>query len=153
MTRRQASTSDAVWRRFVALITDTRDEWRQKMSLATGLPFGRIRALRRLVDGPLTLRELADAVGTDAPATTVLVNDLERRGLIARDPHPTNRRAKLVSLTSTGRELAARARTVVESAPPAFAAVSPEDLAALSRVVETLLAARGHDSPQANKPK
>ena len=131
-----------MWRRVIALVSDTRDDWRQKMSEASGLPFGRVRALRRLLDRPLTLRELAETISSDAPATTVLVNDLERRKLIVREPHPTNRRAKLVSLTPEGRTLALKAVAVVERAPPVLKTVDPDDLAAMARVLDAILAAR-----------
>jgi DNA-binding MarR family transcriptional regulator len=138
MTRRRAVDVDAVWRRLVSLVMDTRDDWRRRVSAATDLPFGRLRALRRLIDGPLTLRELADATTNDAPATTVLVNDLEARGLVVRAPHPTNRRAKWVSLTAEGRAVVARARAVIEHAPDAFADVPIDDVEALSRILDTL---------------
>jgi len=143
MNRSPSPDADATWRRFVAFVIDTKDDWRRKMSDVTGLPFGRVRALRRLLKRSLTLRELAEVTSSDAPATTVLVNDLEERGLIVREPHPTNRRAKLVSLTPAGRELAVRAGREMEQAPPAFASLSSEDLAALERVIATLQAARG----------
>ena len=117
---------------------DTRGDWRRRVTEATGLPFGRVRALRRLHDGPLALHELAESMGSDAPAATVAVNDLEERGLVVREPHPTNRRVKLVSLTPEGRALVARGRAVVEHAPPAFAAMAPAELAALARVIEQL---------------
>ncbi len=143
MSRSKTPDVDATWRRFVALVVDTKDEWRRKMTDVTGLPFGRVRALRRLLNRSLTLRELAEITSSDAPATTVLVNDLEERGLIVREPHPTNRRAKLVSLTPAGRELAVRAAREMEKAPPAFVSLPPEDLAALERVIATLHAARG----------
>jgi DNA-binding MarR family transcriptional regulator len=74
------------------------------------------------------------------------VNDLEARGLIVREPHPTNRRAKLVSLTRAGRELVARANGIAERPPPAFSNIPAEDLAALCRVVDTLLDARGAET-------
>jgi DNA-binding MarR family transcriptional regulator len=127
-------------------MVDMREDWRRRMSAVTGLPFGRVRALRRLSAGPLTLRELSDIISSDAPATTVLVNDLEARGLILRQPHPTNRRAKLVSLTRAGRDLVARSNRVLDRPPAAFATVPAEDLAALGRVVDTLL---GTSRPEA----
>ncbi len=144
---RDTAVADEVWRGLVNLVMESRDDWRRTIQLATGLPFGRVRVLRRLSDGPLTLSDLAEAISSDAPATTVTVNDLERRGLVARRPHPTNRRAKLVSLTAAGRRILARARKVIELAPPAFAAISADDLAALARVVDTLGRARLAASP------
>jgi DNA-binding MarR family transcriptional regulator len=130
-----SKTADRVWNALVARVMDTRDDWRRRVSEATGLPFGRVRALRRLSDGPLALHELAEAMSTDAPAATVAVNALEKRGLVLRQPHPTNRRVKLVSLTAAGRAVVARERAVVEHAPAAFADLSATDLALLARVI------------------
>ncbi|MFX6728793.1 MarR family transcriptional regulator, partial [Acinetobacter baumannii] len=67
--------------------------------------FSRIRALTRLQDGPRTLSELAEAMSIDAPAATVIVNDLESRGLVERQALPDDRRAKRVSLTAEGRRM------------------------------------------------
>ncbi len=72
--------ADELWRMLVTVVMDTRDDWRRRVGEATGLPFGRVRALRRLVDGPRTLSELAEAISSDAPATSVLVNDLGGQG-------------------------------------------------------------------------
>ena len=131
-------TADRVWNTLVSLVMDTRSDWRRRVTEATGLPFGRVRALRRLHDGPLALHELAEAMGSDAPAATVAVNDLQKRGLVVRQPHPTNGRVKLVSLTPAGREIVARVHAITEHAPPALAALPPAALAALARVVKQL---------------
>lgn len=130
--------ADELWRRLMRLLKDHREDSRREVRDATGLPAGRVRVLRWLTDGALTLSELADAIGSDAPATTVIVNDLEERGLVVREPHPSNRRAKLVSLTPAGRAIAVRARKVIERPPAAFADISAADLAALARIVEAL---------------
>jgi DNA-binding MarR family transcriptional regulator len=100
----RASERDRAWQCLVALVMDGRWDWRRKMSEAAGLPFSRVRALDRLRRGPLTLRALAEVIGTDPPATTVLVNDLEARGLVVRETHPEDKRAKVVSLTARGGE-------------------------------------------------
>ena len=46
MTREQ-SEIDRVWHQIVAMVMDTRGDWRRKVTEATGLPFTRFRALRR----------------------------------------------------------------------------------------------------------
>jgi DNA-binding MarR family transcriptional regulator len=135
MTKR-GREADRVWHLLVALVMDTRGDWRRKVAEATGLPFTRVRALRRLIDGPLTLRELAESLGTDAPAATVAVNDLEQRGLVTRCEHPEDRRAKLVSLTPAGRAIVRAGKSVPDPAPAAMAALSDEDLATLGRIVD-----------------
>jgi DNA-binding MarR family transcriptional regulator len=127
---------DRVWRAIVALVMDTRGDWRRKVSEATGLPFTRTRALRRLAAGPLTLRALAESLGTDAPAATVAVNDLEQRGLVTRCEHPEDRRAKLVSLTAAGREKLRAEKNVSDHAPEPLASLSREDVKVLARIFE-----------------
>jgi DNA-binding MarR family transcriptional regulator len=142
VTRRRHAQADELWRRLTGYMFDLRDQWRRELSESTGLSFGKLRVLRRLYDRPGTLRELAEAVGVDAPATTVLVNDLEARGLVVRAPHPTNRRAKIASLTPAGRELVAQALGAKERPPQAFLGTSASDLAALHRILDALAASR-----------
>lgn len=132
------TTAVDVWRQLVALVMDSRGDWRRSVSDRTGLPFSRVRALWRLTERSLTLAELAESMAVDAPAATVAVNDLERRGLVRRTPHPTNRRAKLVQLTDEGLRTVAVARSVVDNPPPAVAALSPDQLARLGELLGTI---------------
>ena len=133
------SEADHIWQMMVDLVWETRGEWRRKVSDATGLPFSRARLLWRLMDEPKTLKQLADMTSSDAPATTVAVNDLEDRGLVERNPHPDNRRAKLVSLTPSGRRLLELVqRTVHDDAPTAVQHLSKTDLAHLRRILERI---------------
>ena len=53
------------------------------------------------------MSDLAYEMSVDAPAATVIINDLEARGLVERKAHPENRRSKLVSATAEGRKLIA----------------------------------------------
>lgn len=130
--------ADSAWQILVALVMESRGDWRRKASEATGLPFSRVRALRRLKDQELSLRELANEMSTDAPAATVIVNDLEERGLVKRRPHPDNRRSKLVSLTAEGKKRVAALRKISDEPPPALAQLSGQDLAELRRILERL---------------
>jgi len=138
MTSRGASDRDRAWQRLVAFVMDSRWDWRRKMSDAAGLPFSRVRALDRLQHGPLTLRTLAEVIGTDAPAATVIVNDLEARGLVVRQTHGEDRRAKVVSLTGEGRRVLGTARTVTDKAPAAFDALTTKEVAELLRILERI---------------
>jgi DNA-binding MarR family transcriptional regulator len=131
-------TATEVWRTLVALVMDSRGDWKRSVVEVTGLPFSRVRALWRLTDRSLTLAELADSMAVDAPAATVAVNDLERRALVRRTPHPTNRRAKLVQLTDEGLRTARIARTVVDSPPAAVAALSTAQLRQLGGLLEKI---------------
>lgn len=134
-----AATATDVWRQLVSLVMDSRGDWRRSVAEATGLPFSRVRALWRLTGGPLTLAELAHSMAVDPPAATVAVNDLERRGLVRRTPHPTNRRAKLVQLTEHGQRVVLAARSVPDQPPPAMAVLSPAQLAQLGGLLDAVL--------------
>lgn len=137
---KRSADRDRAWQQLVALVMDQRWDWRRRMADAAGLPFSRVRALDRLRRGPLTLRALAEVIGTDPPATTVIVNDLEARGLVVREAHPDDKRAKMVSLTPEGRRVVRAARSVTERAPAIFAGLTDQDLVDLARIVGKLTA-------------
>lgn len=50
-------------------------------------------------NGPMTQTRLADRLGVGRPATGCVVDALERRGLVERRRHPTDRRVWLVATT------------------------------------------------------
>ncbi|MFC9913964.1 MarR family winged helix-turn-helix transcriptional regulator [Streptomyces sp. NPDC059862] len=60
--------------------------------------------------GPTTQRALANRLGVTPRNVTGLLDALAADGLVARDAHPTDRRATLVSLTEKGRSLTAGLR-------------------------------------------
>jgi DNA-binding MarR family transcriptional regulator len=63
----------------------------------------RIGLVQRLhKDGAMSQRQLADALGCSARNVTGLVDATEALGLVQRQPHPTDRRTTLVSLTQAG---------------------------------------------------
>jgi DNA-binding MarR family transcriptional regulator len=94
--------------------------------------------LVRLAQGPLTLREIAQAAEVDPPAASVAVDRLERRGLVRRGAHPDDNRRKLVHLTDAGLQAAATAQRILSDPPPALAALNADDLAALTRIFAAL---------------
>jgi DNA-binding MarR family transcriptional regulator len=51
----------------------------------------------------ITQRELARRTGSDPNTVRAMLMLLEDRGLVARAPHPTDGRARIVSLTPAGR--------------------------------------------------
>jgi len=131
--------ADAAWRLLVELVMETRGEWRRKVADATGLPFSRARALWRLERGPVSLTELAHDMGIDAPATTVMINGLESRGLVKRKVHPTDRRAKQVSLTAAGRRMLAVVANITDQPPASLMDLPKAELAALHRTLEKIV--------------
>lgn len=127
-----------VWRLMAAVVHENRDGWKRAVIEQSGLPFSRIRVLRRLAAAPMTVKGVADAAALDAPAATVAINDLEERGLVVRQIDPGNRRSKTVSITPAGRELIARIDAVEDPAPAAVAALTDAELVALQALLRKL---------------
>ena len=122
-----------VWLLMTDLVLD--NTRRREVSDALGMSFGRTRAIRRLARAPMSMRELADALGIEAPNATVVVDDLEAQGLVRRRAHPTDRRAKVVEATRKGKELARRADEILATPPPGLAGLSAEELETLRRLL------------------
>ena len=125
---------------MAALVIDNRDAWKRAVVEQSGLPFSRIRVLKRLSRQSMTVKQLAHAATMDAPATTVAVNYLEELGLVIRETDPTNRRCKVVSLTDAGREVLAKIDAVEDPAPDALAALDPVDLKTLKAILDRMAA-------------
>ena len=118
-------------------LTDAMD----KRLVAEGLTPTRAEIIWRIgQQGPLTQRQLSDALQCSPRNVTGLVDALEAAGLAARTPHPSDRRATLVTLTDRGAaiERAWRAgyRRLGEYL---FADLDDGDIAAFSRTLEHIL--------------
>ena len=72
-----------------------------------GSDFGVLEAL--LHKGPLPVNEIGKKVLLTSGSITVAVDRLEKRGLVERRAHGTDRRARIVHLTKEGRKLITRA--------------------------------------------
>ncbi|HEV7495812.1 MarR family winged helix-turn-helix transcriptional regulator [Baekduia sp.] len=136
----EKNVAERAWRSMQDLVLD--NDQQRAVSEALDMSFARIKALRRLAWKPMTGRQLADALGTDPPHVSVIVDELEQKGLVERTPHPTDRRAKIVTVTATGRRAAEKANRMLGQPPVALRALPPEELAALDRIVAALLAAQ-----------
>lgn len=111
---------------------------RRAVSDATGLSFGKARALRRLARRPMSMSELADALDIEKPNASTVVAELEAAGLVQRSPHPSDGRAKLVDVTAQGRKLARRADKILATPPPGLTALSAAQLGTLARILERI---------------
>lgn len=98
---------------------------------------------RLAVDGSAGVSDLAARERVSQPAMSQMVDRLERAGLVARSPSPTDRRAVSVALTDAGAALLAERRAsraaaldhLVEAAPPGDADAIRQALPALVRLV------------------
>jgi DNA-binding MarR family transcriptional regulator len=108
---------------------------------AQGLSESKAHLLFLLADGPRTQRELADALGVTPRSVTTYVDDLAAAGLLTREPHPTDRRATLVTLSEQGAQTAGglvEGRSVL--AEQLFADCTVDDLERATAVLDEALA-------------
>jgi DNA-binding MarR family transcriptional regulator len=121
-------------------------------ALNLGRGSGRVKALLRLAEAPLSLSGLAEALGVDAPYATLIVDTLEERGLVERHPDPADRRRKQVELTPAGREAAGRMLRIMREPPPGFAALSQQDLDTLEELVGRIVGGTGGSAGSGARP-
>ncbi len=103
--------------------------------------FGVLRVLAEV--GPLTQHRLSELAHVPASTLVALLDDLETGGLITRCPHPGDRRAHQVLLTTQGREVIDRATALAwrheEAITAGFSSAERQGLlAALSRILQNL---------------
>jgi DNA-binding MarR family transcriptional regulator len=94
-----------------------------------GLPTAQAQ-LMAVLDGPTPMRTIAARLFCDASNVTGLVDRLESRGLVVREPSPDDRRVKLVSLTSDGVALRERMRAAQKGLFAALEALDDDASAA-----------------------
>ena len=86
-------------------------------------------------------RSTSSAVGIEGPSLVRLLDQLGAAGLVVRQEDPTDRRAKVLSLTPAGRAVVATMETALERLrEEIFAAVSDADLEASLRVFRAVQA-------------
>jgi DNA-binding MarR family transcriptional regulator len=114
-----------------------------------GLTTPRLRLLSFLqTDGPLTSAELARRLDVTPRAVTALVDGLVEQHLVRRRPHPSDRRATLVSLTPRGSRMCTRLESgFCQLAEELLAGTSDRQLAAGLAVIRRL--DRGVDARRA----
>jgi len=132
------SDSREVWALLCELVLD--NVRRREAAEALGLSFNRIRALRRISRQPMSMGDLATALVMDPPNVSTLVNDLEELGLAKRSPHPTDRRARVVTATRKGLAAARRADEILSAPPAAVNELDPADVSQLRDILRRLTA-------------
>ena len=91
--------------------------------------------------GPSTQHALAERLEVSPRNITGLVDALEAGGYVTRSPHPSDRRATIVSLAASARDLMREMqREHAELTDDLLGAVEPADRAALERGVDAIAA-------------
>ncbi|SDI76926.1 transcriptional regulator, MarR family [Frankineae bacterium MT45] len=120
--------------RSVVLDNDSRAAVAEEL----GMSFVRAKALRHLAQQSQRLRELAQALAIDAPYATVIIDDLEERGLVERRVDPADRRCRLVSVTAAGAAVASRAEEILSTPPTSLTSLPDEELIELNRILRRI---------------
>jgi DNA-binding MarR family transcriptional regulator len=134
--------ASSVWELMSVFVRghDPADELRRALGLGRGA--GRVRALVSLASGPLSLAELAQAIGADASYTTIIVNELQALGLLSRTPDAHDRRRKTVELTAEGRQAVRKAQDIIARPPSPLRDLPADDLLRLHDILSRLGADR-----------
>jgi DNA-binding MarR family transcriptional regulator len=134
----RSGLASSVWELMSGFVRshDPAGELRQALGLGRGT--GRVKALLSLAAGPLSLAELAQAIGTDPPYATIIVNELHALGLLSRTPDARDRRRKTVELTASGRDAVRKAQDIIARPPSPLRDMPAADLARLSEILQQL---------------
>ncbi|MGV9314035.1 MarR family winged helix-turn-helix transcriptional regulator [Streptomyces sp. NPDC003691] len=108
-----------------------------------GVTYAQAAALVRLwrtPDGRMLQHDFVTSLALARPSGTLLIGDLERAGLVARSPDPTDGRRQVITLTGAGRELEGEVFAVISGLQREIELiVGREDLARTMRVLTTVL--------------
>jgi DNA-binding MarR family transcriptional regulator len=93
-----------------------------------GLSLPGYKLMRALEYSDCSMREVSDILHVSPRTVTDMIDGLEARGLVARCPHPADRRVTLLRLTPDGRrQLAAAAARADESHTAAVGGLSEHE--------------------------
>jgi DNA-binding MarR family transcriptional regulator len=143
-----------------------RDRLRTALARTLGIPVSDLDALEHLEErGPLTQRELGRRLPLSSGAVTMLVDRLERAGLVTRRPNPADRRSVLLELRDVPsasardplrayhRATAAAADAVPHAARPALAAFLEAARAEAESAADALVTPAGDDPSGVRPPR
>lgn len=111
----------------------------RERAVAVGLTAAQATALRELT-GPMTMRELADRMSCEPSNATFIVDNLAKKKLIERRPHPTDRRARQLVLTPEGNALRERLLDLLAEDSP-LAGLDADQQRALQELLERAITA------------
>ncbi|MEV7683916.1 MarR family transcriptional regulator [Streptomyces sp. NPDC088341] len=94
------------------------------------------KALTVLRRGPAAMRTLARVLTCDASNITGIVDRLEKRGLVRREPSTSDRRIKNVALTAAGENVADAIRAKMRTTQAGLDGLSDEERASLHVLLE-----------------
>lgn len=99
---------------------------------------------------------LAEQLGIETPTLVPMLDRMEKKGLIRREPDPGDRRRKFVTITEEGLAIADLIEMeIVAVRARMLAGFAPAEIAAGSRLLERIIAnaAEGGEDPGGLKPR
>lgn len=108
--------------------------------------------LLHALPGELTQAQLAELSQQDKTTMVVTMDELERAGLAERRPCPTDRRARIITVTDAGRELVARGGAITARVHgDALSALPEGERAVFASALQRLVG--GHLATTADSPR
>ncbi|MGW0531162.1 MarR family winged helix-turn-helix transcriptional regulator [Streptomyces sp. NPDC003032] len=125
---------DTLWASMAGLYADV-----TAAAAAHGLTYSQAKALNVLRQGgPASMRSMAASFRCDASNMTGIIDRLESRGLVRREPSPTDRRVKNVALSEDGVAAVENIRSAMHATHQALDALSGEERAILQALLARL---------------
>lgn len=128
--------------RYQRLVVDTVEEALRthKLNLTDYLV---LMTLQLSENGTRLISNLARSLMVHATTATLATDRLQKRRLISRTPHPTDRRATCVTITATGRKLVHKATITLSEIGFGMGDAKPESVEQLVDLLADLRAAAG----------
>lgn len=128
---------------MVMELTEVSGQLPHAIARRTGLTESELHSLRHLLaGGPVGPNELARTLGVTSAASSGIVDRLEARGHVTRQPHPTDGRRTVVAISDSGRaEVLAQMRPMFEGLVAADARLDDEQRAVVESYLRDLIAA------------
>jgi MarR family transcriptional regulator, transcriptional regulator for hemolysin len=109
--------------------------------------------LSAAIDADFTQTELAGMIGLDKTTMVVTVDELERKGFAQRVPSPTDRRARMITVTEAGRAKVAEGQQIIQRVQDdVLDALAPEQRDGFLGALMTLVGGRLSSPPPCSPP-
>jgi DNA-binding MarR family transcriptional regulator len=123
-------------------LTDVSGLLPHALARRTGLSESELHSLRHLLGGPLGPNDLARTLGVTSAASSGIVDRLEARGHVSRQPHPTDKRRTVVVISDSGRsEVLAQMRPMFEGLVAADSQLTDEQRTIVDAYLRDIISA------------
>ncbi len=126
---------------LIARLNQRIDAHARRVADRLGITSSQTVALREL-SGAMTLSELAARMCCEMSNAGYVVDRMAEQGLVTREPHPSDRRAKLVTLTAAGRRCRANVLEALQEQTPT-AGLTSDEVAELTALLTKANAGQG----------